>query len=796
MKAYRIDNFSKGMIRDATLVETKPVLRTIKNYRYDYDGDLVKLLVRKGYDNFNANVLSNAPQQLYLYRDLENNEHLLGIVHTGTPVSEYRWYDINETGTNIPISEEEATPRKHAMSFLGRAFLGTDGTGSDIGWRWADNTSILAGVSYRVGIKKPDEVFAATAVAVSGHTVSVASIADVELNTTTRRRIGIKLTLTETTKMASISVGMNKPTVAASAGNVRIIIYNDSGGSPGTTVVDTDAYSSWWPVAMFNVEGGPLANDLRLFTFLSNFELAAGTYWAVIVGDNTYYDNYNAAAFYANMVYDQPGGTGYVKLYNNGTSTWTDSNYQIYYQINGLDDSKFYDYVMTYYNSTYGIESRPSDPVRIDPAASLPAIELYGPTPGDAQVDKIRFYRRYMDNADDSEADITDTYKYVGETAIGNTLIDNIPTENLGADLQTQNHYCFDDTDDSGEELRDAALVPHVVTAWKDRIWFAEQNKNILYFSKILEEDGATGWTGKAIPDYFPLGNKIEIPESSSIIGLMQLSDDSLVIYFKNGAVWILEGGNDIYNPPSDFALRQVLTDTGLLAQAGLDSIRGRHVYLAQEGVYSFSGTSDPVYLSQEVQSIFDAVQTSYLDDTIIATMGEEIWVLYDSNNDGVKDKILVLNILRSSPTWRLYDFGRGFNDIVVRSLGNTFRTVLAADATTGYVWELENGTTDNGLPIETEIETHEIRAGNRLSITGVELDGYYPNVPAQYQVTIAEHNGRTNLFSIMPSDSEDIRGHRTGCRITTGPTAKVKIQGRSVNEDKLISLQIEYEER
>ena len=800
MKAYRMDDFSRGLVRDATLVETKPVLRTVKNYRYDYDGDLVKLQVRKGYDNFNASVLANPPQQLFVYRDLENNEHLLGIIHTGTPLNEYRWYDINESTPSIPISDEEATPRKHIISVGGRVFFGTDGTGSDVGWRWADNTSILAGVSYRVGIKKPDLTFGYAAASVTGNTVSVAAIPDLYINTDTRRRVAFKHTFASATNIRSLKICINKPSAVSPTGNVNFVVYTDNAGSPSSTVTHADAYSSSWPVANLGVKGmSALEDDLKMFTFDGEFELAAGTYWFVMFSDASYQANYTlapAAEFYVNIIYDQPGGTGYVKVYNNLTSTWTDTNYRVYYQINGLDDSVFYDYVMTYYNSTYAIESRPSNAVRVDPTASQPSYTLTAPAPTDTQIDKIRFYRRYTTTIQAAESLITDIYKLVGEVSPSGSLTDDIATEYLGAELQTQDHYCFDDVDDTGESLRDAALVPYVVTIWKDRIWFAEQNSNILYFSKLLEEDGATGWVQKAIYDFFPLSNKHEIPESSSIIALRDLTEDALTVYFKNGSVWVIEGGNDIFNPPSDLARRRVLNDTGLLAPAGIDAMRGRHIYMAQEGVFSFTGMADPVYLSQEIQSIFDGIQTGYLEDTIITCFGEEIWILYDSDNDGDKDKILVLNILRSTPTWRLYDYGRAFNDIVVRSLGNTFKTVLAADALTGYVWELENGSNDNGLPIETEIETHEIRVANRMLISGIELDGSYPNVPAQYQVVITEHNGNTNLFSITPKDSEDIRGHRTGCRVITGPTAKVSIQGRSVNEDKLLSLAVIYEER
>ena len=137
MAIYNISNFNRGMLRDASLVGEEPVLRTIKNYRYDYDGDLVKLQVRKGYDNFNATVLpgSAIPQQLYLYRDLENNENLLSILHSASDANYNKWYKIKEVGANpIQITTEATTARKHIISVGGRVFFGTDKSGvNDIG---------------------------------------------------------------------------------------------------------------------------------------------------------------------------------------------------------------------------------------------------------------------------------------------------------------------------------------------------------------------------------------------------------------------------------------------------------------------------------------------------------------------------------------------------------------------------------------------------------------------------------------------------------------------------------------
>ena len=155
MSVYRIDNFHKGMIPDAALVETRPVLHTIKNFRYIYDGDVVRLCTRKGFTKFNAVDTAYPIQQLYVYRDLENNEHILGIMYDATNPTYNRWYRIAKTGSHVAITDEHTTARQHIIDVDGRVFFGTDGDGADTGWRWADNTSIVANTSYRVGIKKP-----------------------------------------------------------------------------------------------------------------------------------------------------------------------------------------------------------------------------------------------------------------------------------------------------------------------------------------------------------------------------------------------------------------------------------------------------------------------------------------------------------------------------------------------------------------------------------------------------------------------------------------------------------------
>jgi hypothetical protein len=430
-----------------------------------------------------------------------------------------------------------------------------------------------------------------------------------------------------------ISIGRPFPGADVSGG-FKLSIYNDDGGEPDSDLatpnvglVDPGAVSNFYPLVHLT-QG---VYGAQLIPFRTAFELTPGTYWAVVDSDESYRDHFDAVFFNLGFENNADLSVTTTLRYSTFTSLWIDMNLAIQFTLAGLDTDLFYDYVMTYSNSTYGSESRPSGYVRIDPTAALSTVEITLPTVADAQVDTIRIYRREVVNIDDADADVVDTYKYVGEGAEGDVITDTMITSALGADLQTQDHFTYMETDDTGEEVRTASLLPAVGTVWKGRIWFAEADGNILYFSKILEEDGATGLTGDFIPDYFPLDNKLELPAASGIIAIKSLSQDQLAVYLADESIWVITGANEILNPPSDIRMEEVLTDGGLIGTRALSSMFGKHVYLSRDGLRSFGGSAMglPGVSSETNQTILDDIQSQYLDDSIIAVFGTEIWVLY-----------------------------------------------------------------------------------------------------------------------------------------------------------------------
>lgn len=806
--ARRLDigNFRYGMRRDAGLQQDGiRAMRTIKNYRLDYGGDKVKLVVRKGYDRWNDTELAGPATQLEWFRDTDGNENLIGLVDSGNSF----WYAIKETGAHVKIDTAIATAPLPTVQVGKRLFFMTDST-----WKWTDNDSI-GGVttSYRVGIKKPTVPPGATWTTDLGN-VPTESATVLSINDTTRKKLAIPFTVSTNEFMmngTTLSLARFWSGDLEATGSIRLGLYEDDGGDPAASLYDDDAVSDWMSVEVFYEVSSPPTVDTAFgdpFQFRKGFVIPPGDYWLVLEGDAPYYASYTETVgpasgdFFITLGHeDSPGAYTYgrVKISQDG-STWAAVDKDALFQFHGQTATKFFDYVYTYLNSTYGIESRPSDKSRIslDPAGAKAAyvrVLTHGGTT-DGQVDKVRYYRRDVASYTTAEADITDSYKLLGESTYSEAVYEALPSGSLGAELQTTDHYCYDTLDNDDTNLRESALVPFVMTEWKGRIIFAEEDSNILHFTKRLAEDGATGQTGDAIYDFLPLENRQEMPVASSIIGIKELSQNQLAIYFKDESVWVIRGMNEVINPPSDISRVPVLSTLGLFAPNSLVELKGRHAYMSTDGIYIFNGAGNPEFASVYIQSIFDAINLTYLDDTVMAVNGNEIWVLVDDDNDGNLESVYILDLQQNLQPWRQYDYGVNLNYIVTRPLGGTFRTILAADADSNYILELEIGTTDNDEAIEALVEPHFIEVAGEIAVQDIAVRGSYPDAPPTYRVTLIDHTGEETQYSIMPANSKDIRGHHTGCRMLSSNRIKAMIQQWSVAADQFRGFIITYQVR
>ena len=159
---FRLGARADGALRDDNLQSA----RSLKNFDIIYsDG---RLRVRKGYEKYNAVALAGAPTQLYHFRTMSDPDksHVLCI-------ADDNWYVAEATGAHTQLSTEDATAPRPVFEYGDRVFFGTDGSGTDIGFRWTDDTAIGAATSYRVGIVRPAGPPGVTLMTSEGHVPAV-----------------------------------------------------------------------------------------------------------------------------------------------------------------------------------------------------------------------------------------------------------------------------------------------------------------------------------------------------------------------------------------------------------------------------------------------------------------------------------------------------------------------------------------------------------------------------------------------------------------------------------------------
>lgn len=791
-----------GQRRDAALREDALLSAyTMKNFDIVYAGETADLIIRKGYDRWNTNELDDPITQLYPFVDMSQNFNLLG-------VSGSRWRAISEAGAHVVLVNEAATAMRPIESFGDRVFYATDTDAY-----WSDNASIGgANPSYRLGIEKPTAAPVLAAAAAEGRingaapsNVAGAIPPFLELDAGSFQGVASKYTPGSDIDISTLYVMIaNVDTISdGRLGGVRLTIRADSGGLPGAAI-SGDAQSDWIEVTAYD-------HNVQLyvpFDLYATVTLSSGVdYWFSLEANPTYltsYDGTGPSLFYFcfGVFNDPPTAAKY-----NGAA-WSGTTYAFAYMIDGLDPTLYYDYKYTYYNDTYKSESRPS-PLSIRIIASNPVlnrVSIAFASTVDPQVDGTNVYRREIGtDGEVLEADITNFFLYVGSGTVLGLHTDGTPTIREGARLHSEDHYLYDETDDTDQGKRDAALMPAGFIEWKGRLWFWEENGNILYFSKVFERNNPNGLVGESSPDYFPLDNRQEFQVPSSIVNAKKLSNDQMAVYFKNEQIWIITGADSPLNPPADLAIRPTYQTIGLFATNAVLPYAGANLYLSREGLYRFVGIGGfaPELLSETQGGILDVIENQYFVNSLIRAYGREIWVLVDSDNDGDLDLILILDIERGFQTrqivdraWRSYELPVQLNDLAVVNVGDNFRQVLAAPITDGWILELNNGLTDNGAAIVGEVESHDILAPSNAQIFQLDLDGEYTDVDNMptIDVTLTSHNGDTVAETLTPTSNEDIRGQRMGFRMKRPVSVRANLAMTSTKRDKIRGITMEYD--
>ena len=768
------DSIIGGQQRDAQGEDRFRSWRTLENFDTVRD-PVISLKMRKGYDRWNATELAASVRQLYVFKPTDNVEYLVAYL------SDNNIYLITETGvhTRFYVGNNNMPARIPFLTVGDRLFFGTEDVGvGAAGYFWTDATAAAAGSSYRVNIAAFD---------VSGVTTT---LFDRDINGTAPTytasgdftdAAGLQVDLAQGFNLGSATTFQRARLLMAITGSpvgrVRLRIETNAAGFPSDTLYTDDNFQSDWLDISTIATGG--AN----FTFPTQITLPAST--ALHVRAETtdeYKDQYGTSAGEDKLTWSfslaNPYANGAAAIYN-GT-TWSNPNAgtQDFGVLlgGGLSANQIYHYLIVSYNSTYGIEGTAHTPpitVDLDNTTTNKGVTLgvLGSITQDAQSDQYRIYRTRGNAGRDG------IYYLVTTIDDGDASFNDV----LGDDSITvkYNNFLVQQLQDVDENR----IAPVYLAHWNRRIWAIPANSSKAYFSDRLEEENAQGPVGESMYDWYGADNNWDF--GSGIITGVRNFYDRLVFTFRDDKVRVLRGGDSSLNPPPDLFMEETINEEGSIDGYSMAEVLGSLVFVnSQKEVKVYRDGQ----FTQEANDINDSLwkPADIADTFMAANIDNQYWILVNrAAAAAAYDELWIFNASTTTKRWKVYRYDTELTSIVQLNDG----TILASDAGSSYVLELNNTTSDNGTDITAIAETHSMMSENprgRSRWNRISMSGNYPdanNFPAVTMNAI-DRKAITTGKTVTPTGSDGVREHWTGLRVFSEECrSKITMVGISDND-------------
>ncbi len=314
----------------------------------------------------------------------------------------------------------------------------------------------------------------------------------------------------------------------------------------------------------------------------------------------------------------------------------------------------------------------------------------------------------------------------------------------------------------------DEANMPlfHVVLEWKDRVYGATTDSNILQYSSVADpDDGTVSWTE---------GNdqlEIEQEDGGGAITALEKVPGYLLV-FKERALkrW---DGNSTY--PED------LINTGAPTQEAVCQGRGTVTFANQEGVWITNGNY-PQLVSELIQDLWDAIPAANL--TSIATHCDEKYVyiyvgditLGDNSYDNILFRFDLKQYLSSGTEhWDIWSYYNEFT-CFTWYLSSSARVIVGGDKD-GQAIQINTGNTDySSIPITYSLETQDLELGLRGNLKEIsQINVFTENITIGQMMYRSNSNRDVDWKSLSESITSPIQ--EIPCRVK-GNWVNFKITG------------------
>lgn len=211
-----------------------------------------------------------------------------------------------------------------------------------------------------------------------------------------------------------------------------------------------------------------------------------------------------------------------------------------------------------------------------------------------------------------------------------------------------------------------------------------------------------------AEPEHFPLGNRVTPGRNTSETLRQWLGFDGACIAYTSNALYRLSPISLDFGEVRFEEIESPVGLAGTRAVAALDGTAG-HVFLAKNGVYLFDGTR-VLEISHAIEPMFtdsanaNYVNPLYMTSAIVATSRDRLYMTYATSSSG-NDRTLIGDFEDpTNPKWTVISWG--FTSMW-RERADTY---LMAGDSSGYVYVLDQGYTDDGSAIAWAITSKEFR--------------------------------------------------------------------------------------
>lgn len=260
-------------------------------------------------------------------------------------------------------------------------------------------------------------------------------------------------------------------------------------------------------------------------------------------------------------------------------------------------------------------------------------------------------------------------------------------------------------------------------------------HQGLLWASGIKDEQFTVRWSGPAIDGAYNIWpeNSFEIlseSDNSPITGLAALGEH--VVVFKGDSIWLMiPNGLDDLDLPS-YRPVKVVSGVGAVSQGSIQAVKGKLVFLAEDGIYAFDGTPNVQKLSGPVSEMVADINPAQLKfSTAVNWTTQDVYLLSVARKGSdVNNFVFVLDYDKGNLTeeypgaWWFWDDIEAQAWLLDEGMADT--QILYFANSKGHVFHFGVQDTNNGGTISSYIKSHNSGLSRRtLSAREVYATAY-----------------------------------------------------------------------